>query len=285
MTTSTHNGHHQQYRLASIQAGRVTALTLLDLPAGATLSDGQHRARPQAGANLDITRWRHDNLILSLPAGSTPPPALNMLALTRQGGQAGNMKRSRHVVALTALPDATASTLTSSQETTHAALWLTGLPRGALLSDGLQRIESSGEQAHHELTGWHLDQLTVQPPRGHHRRMTLRVHVGEMSEAARKQLGELQLRLTSPNAYLTPEIKKAAHPSLPKMDIVVGKLGEVSSAHAGPGHASVRVQAASGRVTKLGSASHTATDQHARMQGFKVLDDEELADLERKMRG
>lgn len=242
-------GAQQRFRLARIEAGQGVALSLLDLPAGACVSDGLHRVViAEAAGCVDISRWRLAQIELSWPEALPAPQGLRLLAM---GVLEGRMSRRFYQVPVR-------SVLRSEKR----ALLVQGLPAGTRISDGTHAITSNGEAETCDVLGWDLDRLAVHPPRGWHQRLSLRVYPCGLTDAEMAALGTLQLRLLSPNAYLSGPGEEVAQKNLPLMDIVVeGMMPEVRA-----------------------MLSLNAQAQHAGFDADETLDDEALAALEGKLR-
>jgi hypothetical protein len=193
-----------RYRLAQLEVAPGSALSVLDLPAGACLSDGTHRAEvSRAGMSVDVSRWRIDQIELAWPLAGEPPAGLQVLVL-----QPGRRQAERRLCAL--LPQGQAP-----------ALWLSGLPAESRISDGVHTVFSTGVAQRYDIYGWDLTRLTLRPPRGWHAALRLRVQPVGGGEPA---LGVLQIRLLSANAYLSGQEDEQAQHSLPVMNIVVEGL-------------------------------------------------------------
>ncbi|WP_417068699.1 hypothetical protein [Niveibacterium terrae] len=196
--------------MAPIEAKPGLALTLLDLPVGARLSDGRHSVcTVDAACCVDVTRWRLDRLTLALPEGVEAPSCLRLMATALKGGRA---TRCVHEVPLRSLSEVVRE------------LKLSGLPPGSRLSDGAHVVLAQALTDPVDLLGWDLGCLTLRPPRGWHQELRLSLVVRGFSERERAALGALRLKLLSPNAYLAGSDEEFAQESLPVMNIVVEGL-------------------------------------------------------------
>ncbi len=164
------------------------SLTVSDIPAGATLSDGTNNFTATAGdTEVDIAAWSLGSLTITPPANSDADFELAVAAVVTEASN-GDTKTAFDAIGVTvnAVADApeiltgsaigdegTAIALSLSANLTDTdgsealtELVVSAIPEGAELSDGINSFIATAVDNDTDIVGWNLAALTITPPVG-----------------------------------------------------------------------------------------------------------------------
>ncbi len=162
-------------------------LRIGNVPAGATLTDGLFTFVATGTNNtVNVTDWNLNNLSVTAPADSDQDFALTVTATATESETADAAVTSDTInVEVNAVADqpvlTVPSTIAVDEDTNSAAftisssladtdgseqlrVHISGMPAGAILTDGVQSITSPGTLAVVNITNWSLTDLSITPP-------------------------------------------------------------------------------------------------------------------------
>jgi hypothetical protein len=246
----------QQYQLTLPSIESVISCSLQSLPLGTTISDGLRSfVIGQPNTTLDISRWDHKNLKLTMPSEAPKREHLDLLTVVKDGNQ---LNREVHRILLSPV---------LSDAKPQPALWVKGLPAGAVLNDSKNQLESAGSAEKYNLLAWDLADITLRPPLGWHEQLVLHLEPEGLDDQEIAALGSLQICLVSSNAFIKDEKETVSHHQIPLTAVVMEGVTLDNQVQA-----SIVVTA-----TKPG-------DSFLEKSTTEPLDDAALADLEKMFR-
>ena len=158
-----------------------------DVPIGATLTDGTNSFTATSGnTSIDVSNWVLTNLAISPAADSDIDFTLTVTATATEAANHDQSARVDSIlVAVAAVADqphlSVPSTITVAEDTQSAAfavssslsdtdgsetlrLEVSGIPVGAMITDGLASFTATSGNSTVDITSWALSSLTITPP-------------------------------------------------------------------------------------------------------------------------
>ena len=173
--------------LQDLDGSETLALSIGNVPVGATLSDGTHTFTAADGnGTVDVTTWDLANLQIAAPAQSDADFDLVVTVTATEGANADQALATETIkVQITAEADppvlsaptvitvnedmqsgvfAVAGTLVDTDGSELIQVSVTDIPVGVTISDGSKSFTATANTTHVGITGWKLDNLSVTPP-------------------------------------------------------------------------------------------------------------------------
>ncbi len=172
--------------LTDVDGSETLELTISDVPAGTTLTDGSNTFTATAGiTTVDITGWDRNTLRVTAPADSDQDFTLTVTATATEAANADQAVQTAAIdVQVTAVADqpsltvpatvyvnedtqsatfAISSALPDSDGSETLQLTISAIPVGTTLSDGSHLFVATTGSTTVDVTGWALGNLTIQP--------------------------------------------------------------------------------------------------------------------------
>ena len=172
--------------LTDSDSSETLTVTVSDVPAGTTLTDGSHTFTATGGnSTVDVTDWTLTNLAVTPAANSDADFALTVTATATETANGDQSQRSDTIaVEVTAVADqptlTVPATVTVVEDTSSARfsivsqlvdtdgsetlmLTVSDVPEGATLSDGRNTFTATNGNSSVEVTDWRLSRLTITP--------------------------------------------------------------------------------------------------------------------------